>query len=164
MGVAWESSWEYGEAELEAGNGGGASARTPVAPTCSWPGAAEGSYLTFVEHLSSESQVPQSQSWQTPAPAPPGSIYNNDENGGLRPGQKDADSPWGDVTEAYNYKDGRLGDMSLLTNSQSIRKRKHPWRDLFRRNKGKCHLHGVRGQQGQDICETTASTPDDLGP
>lgn len=52
MGVAWESSWEYGEAELEAGNGGGASAHTPVAPTCSWPRAAEGSYLTFVEHLS----------------------------------------------------------------------------------------------------------------
>lgn len=114
----------------------------------------------------SERQVRQSQSWQTPAsaPAPPRGIYNNDENGGLRPSQKDADSPWGDVTEAYNYKYGRLGDMSLLTNSQSIRKRKHPWRELCRRNKGKCHLHGVRGQQGQDICETTASKPDDLGP
>ena len=52
------SAAEYGE-ELEAGSGRRALAHIPVAPTCSLdqPRAAEGSYLTFVEHLSLRDQI-----------------------------------------------------------------------------------------------------------
>ena len=47
------------KAELEAGSGRRALAHIPVAPTCSLdqPRAAEGSYLTFVEHLSLRDQI-----------------------------------------------------------------------------------------------------------
>ena len=53
------SAAEYAEAELEAGSGRRALAHKPVALTCSLdqPRAAEGSYLTFVEHLSLRDQI-----------------------------------------------------------------------------------------------------------